>query len=220
MSENDERPTFMNSELSNLAGRIQSVKTDVITSLKPANKNTCDPRGFANLLLYVAHQQGKSLTNLVMQKLLYFAHATYLLKNKRPLISGFFEAWKYGPVHPIVYQAFKAAGDQPIAFQAVSREVLTGVEKIVPWPDEPEITALANDIFSALGHMSPGRLVEISHAPGAPWDFVVNKSETSLAFGMRITDNLIVERFKHHKVPVVDYVKHGEPSEDAPLTGD
>ena len=32
--------------------------------------------------------------HLALQKLLEFAHALFLIENKRPLVSGYFEAWK------------------------------------------------------------------------------------------------------------------------------
>jgi hypothetical protein len=66
--------------------------------------------------------------------------------------------------------------------------------------------------------MTPGRLVDISHAKGAPWHFVVDKGRTSLAFGMRIPDEVIRERFKHHKVSVGSQPSAGEPREDTPFT--
>jgi hypothetical protein len=65
--------------------------------------------------------------------------------------------------------------------------------------------------------MTPGRLVEISHASGAPWHFIVNKARTSTAFGLRIPDEVIVERFKFHKVSIGAEPKRGEPREDTPF---
>jgi hypothetical protein len=59
--------------------------------------------------------------------------------------------------------------------------------------------------------------VEIAHAKGAPWDFIVDKSRTSVAFGMRIPDDVIVTRFKYHKVSVADAPSSGEPGEDSPF---
>jgi hypothetical protein len=68
--------------------------------------------------------------------------------------------------------------------------------------------------------MSPGRLVEISHAKGAPWDIVVNKAKTSVALGLRIPDNLIKEKFQFHKVSVGQDPRIGElHEEDAPIAG-
>ncbi|MFK4532089.1 putative phage-associated protein [Bradyrhizobium ottawaense] len=50
-----------------------------------------DPRCIANLMLDESERIGQPLTNLALQKLLYFAHAIYLIEHRRPLVSGYFE---------------------------------------------------------------------------------------------------------------------------------
>ena len=95
-----------------------------------------DPRSIANLMLDEADRCGHRITNLALQKLLYFAHAIFLIEEKRPLVSGYFEAWEYGPVNPTAYQAFKSAGTQPITFRATRVEVATGVRADITPPDD------------------------------------------------------------------------------------
>lgn len=176
-----------------------------------------DPRSVCNLILDEARNRTPP-TNLALQKLLYFVHGLYLIETKRPLVLGYFEAWQYGPVHPAAYRAFKSAGDRPITFRAVSRDPLTGAERPIPNPSEDgDVAEQVRRVMSVYGRMTPGRLVELSHAKGAPWDFVVDKARTSMAFGLRIPDTVILERFKHHKVSIGSAPSKGEPSEDAPF---
>jgi uncharacterized phage-associated protein len=176
-----------------------------------------DPRSIANLLLDEADRSGYRLTNLALQKLLYFAHAIFLIEQKRPLVSGYFEAWEYGPVHPTAYQAFRQAGAEPIEFRAERVDAATGARSEIVRPEDLPVRQHITRIVQSYGRMTPGRLVEISHAKGAPWDFIANKGRTSLAFGMRISDDVIRERFKHHKVSVGHFPIIGEPGEDTPL---
>jgi len=63
-------------------------------------KKPYDARAIANLMLDEASEMDRGVTNLALQKLLYFAHSLFLIEYKRPLVSGYFEAWKLGPVHP------------------------------------------------------------------------------------------------------------------------
>jgi uncharacterized phage-associated protein len=177
-----------------------------------------DPRSVANLMLDQASQREIVLHHLSLQKLLYFGHGIFLTAFRKPLVSGYFEAWQYGPVHPAVYHAFKAAGDRPIDFRAVSRNPLTGRERQISPPVDPDVHKVVDRVLLALGELSPGRLVEISHARGAPWDTVVNEAETTMAFGLRIPDNAIVARFRFHKVAVGTEPPIGEPREDLPFT--
>ena len=176
-----------------------------------------DPRSIANLMLEEAHRHGTPITNLALQKLLYFAHALFLVERKRPLVSGNFEAWTFGPVHPVVYEAFKSAGGQPITTKASGINVATGARVQLSSPANPEVTRHVERVLLSYGRLTPGRLVDISHAKGAPWDFVVNKGRTAVAFGLRISDDVILERFKYHKVSVSEAPAAGEPGEDAPL---
>jgi uncharacterized phage-associated protein len=177
-----------------------------------------DARAISNLLLDMAGTGGLSVSNLALQKLLYFAHARHLIEAKQPLVTGYFEAWRYGPVHPAAYQAFKAAGDAPITFRAVRRDPLTGQESRLEAPQDAHVLQLIRWVTASYGPLTPGRLVEISHAKGAPWDFVVNQARTTMAFGLRISDTVITERFKFHKISVGAEPVAGEPVEDTPFT--
>jgi uncharacterized phage-associated protein len=133
-------------------------------------------------------------------------------------VLGYFEAWQFGPVHPTAYRAFKTAGNQPITFRARRVDPLTGTQSSIPAPKEEQITEIVDRVLGSYGKMTPGRLVEISHAPGAPWHSVVDRARSGTAFGMRITDDLILSRFKYHKVSVGLAPASGEPGEDAPFT--
>jgi uncharacterized phage-associated protein len=157
------------------------------------------------------------ITNLALQKLLYFVHGVYLIETKRPLVMGYFEAWQYGPVHPAAYNAFKRAGDKPIWFRATRQNPLTGESFPILDSTDSAIKERVRRVVALYARMTPGRLVELSHAVGAPWHFIVDKARTSMAFGMRIPDDVIVARFKYHKVSIGLRPLNGEPLEDAPF---
>lgn len=176
-----------------------------------------DPRSICNLMLDEADRDGTRVTNLALQKLLYFAHARYLIEARTPLVSGYFEAWQYGPVHPAAYRAFKTAGDRPIDFRAERQDPLTGQRQQLPPPEDDSIRRQIRAVMVSYGRLTPGRLVEISHAKGAPWDYVVGQARDNMAFGLRLSDNVIVERFKYHKVSVGAAPSPGEPIEDTPF---
>ena len=182
------------------------------------NEAPYDPRGVANLMLDEAERLGIRITNLALQKLLYFTHGIFLIEMKRPLVSGYFEAWQYGPVHPAAYEAFRSGGSEHIDFRAKAQDLMTGKKTEIAKPDDPIAQRQIFHVLSSFGRLSPGRLVDVSHAKGAPWHFIVDKARTSVAFGLRIPDNVIVERFKHHKVSIGDAPVAGEPREDTPFT--
>ena len=49
----------------------------------------------------------EGITNLKLQKILYFAQAAHLALCDKPLFEDEIQAWKYGPVVPSVYNIFK-----------------------------------------------------------------------------------------------------------------
>jgi uncharacterized phage-associated protein len=153
-------------------------------------------------MLDEADRVGRPITNLALQKLLYFVHSLFLIEHKRPLISGYFEAWRLGPVHPAVYSAFKQWGDKPIQMKACKRNVLTGEKSEIPLPSAQEVLTLIAHVMRSYGKLTPGRLVDLAHAKGAPWDTIVAQGSTGVAVGLRIPDELIIQRFKHHKISV------------------
>lgn len=177
-----------------------------------------DARGVANLMLDMGDQRERAFTNLVLQKLLYFAHARCLVASKKPLLTGYFEAWQYGPVHPTVYQSFRQAGHSTINFRAHRTDLLTGRQTLVSPPDSPLAHDIVEFVVDTYGRLPVSRLVAISHAPEAPWHYVVTQANNRVTLGLRIPDKIIVERFNRHKVAVQGVFELGEAIEDTPLT--
>ena len=186
----------------------------------PASLQTIKDRSIANLLLDEADRLAVAVTNLSLQKLLYFAHGLSLVEVGKPLVSGYFEAWQHGPVHPLVYRAFKDAGRTPIWFRAKGVDVLTGQSKALPMVDTPQALRFILKVLIAYGRLSPGSLVDVTHAKDGPWDFIVRKSKHSIVLGMRIPDDVISERFKNHMMSISANTPTDGPHEDTPFGRD
>lgn len=66
-------------------------------------------------ILCLAQCNGDTITNLKLQKLLYYAQAWFLVNNNNTkLFEDDIEAWQYGPVVPSVYNEYKIFGRAPI----------------------------------------------------------------------------------------------------------
>ena len=178
---------------------------------------TFDARAVANLILDEATRKSRRISNLSLQKLLYFSHGLYLIRHNCPLVTGYFEAWKLGPVHPTVYESFKSAADQIIDFRANRFNLVTQRSESIAKIDDPDCLQTVSQVVDAYGQLPPGRLVELSHAANAPWSFVVDNSKMRPMLGLRITDSIIREKFKFHKFSVGNVPTAGELDEDAPF---
>lgn len=206
--------------VSNLHGTGPVVTMSYINQkerLTGMNAAPIDPRSICNLMLDEAGDD-MPLSNLALQKLLYFAHGLYLSETGQPLVTGYFEAWQYGPVHPAAYAAFKMAGNRHITFRAERQNPLTGTKAPINPPTEKKVIGCVRKVIMNCAGMTPGQLVDLSHAKDGPWDQIVKKAQSGAALGLRIPNDIISGCFRYHKVFVGLVPTRGEPVEDAPLT--
>jgi len=76
----------------------------------------------ANLFLSWANRDGDLITNLKLQKLLYYAQAWHLVHLKKCLFNETIEAWELGPVVPVAYKEFKRFSFRPIEYKNNNHE--------------------------------------------------------------------------------------------------
>lgn len=151
-----------------------------------------DVRTVANVVLLHSRLLGLSVTNLHLNKILYFMHVDHLRDFQRPLVSAKIEAWEYGPVFREVYNQFKGFRRQPIVTLAQRVNYDTG-------QFEDSVDPLPSDLLDYLRklsefylHTPSSVLVDLSHAKGGAWDKVWS-SGTSFNAGMEITEDIIRE---------------------------
>jgi len=99
------------------------------------------------------------MTNLHVQKLLYYAQGWTLGHFGRPLFDDSIEAWKLGPVVPDVYRALRKYGDEAIG----AGEVQGAAERLTP-----EDRAIIESVWFGYRKYSAFGLSEQSHRE-KPW---------------------------------------------------
>lgn len=152
---------------------------------------TFDARDVANFVLDTCESLGRPVTNLSLQKLVYFCHSLTLATTGKPLISERFEAWQHGPVMPYLYREFKAYGDAPIRSRATKLDKQTGGRMTARYSFSESLENLLRSITTTYSALTAYQLVQISHEPGGPWDVVWNHGKV-LNAGMKISNDLIV----------------------------
>ena len=90
----------------------------------------------ADFLLVESRERGEVLTNLKLQKLLYYADGWFAVLSGRPLFGEDFQAWVHGPVLPSQYQRFKDWRWRPIEQDllrpaGLAKEIETHLEEII-----------------------------------------------------------------------------------------
>ena len=179
-----------------------------------------DPRSVVNFMIEYGKVRDYKLKNVSLQKLLYFCHAAYLVRHGKPLVSGYFEAWEYGPVHRTVYDALRQYGRQEVTKPIDRRDPFTGQVSVISPPHNIVVTDHVEQTMRTLGRIAPGHLIALSHAADGPWHYVWNKSKLEPVLGNRITDKITLERFARLKASLTFEPLFGDTDEASPLTGD
>lgn len=68
----------------------------------------------AKYIIFYCRRRGYLITNLKLQKLLYFIQAEFLVSIGAPCFNEEIEAWDFGPVVPEVYHEYKSFGNSNI----------------------------------------------------------------------------------------------------------
>src|SRR5262249_51853966 len=112
-----------------------------------AAMGACDAREVANFFLDLAEDRRLTLTQIPLQKILYFAHAWFLARRGRPLVDEEFEAWEYGPVVRSIHEQFKRFGDAPILNKATRLNFANGTYEDVTYSFDRETAEALERIF-------------------------------------------------------------------------
>jgi uncharacterized phage-associated protein len=154
-----------------------------------------DARAVANLVLDKADEIKADITQLQLYKMIYFAHGWYLATEKKRLVEQSFQAWSYGPVIPIVRDAFKEFGRNPIKGRAEKFDIFTGeLISIDPINDNKDVDFINKVVV--FYHVYDGwELSDMTHEKGSPWDKVWNSEKPIGNLGLRIDEKLIEMHF-------------------------
>lgn len=122
-----------------------------------------DPLAIANYVVEYARGQHKSITNLKLQKILFYLQAAFLVEHNEPLMNTEFSRWQYGPVAQDVYYKFNSYGGSPI--DEVAKEVnLDTFEISTPKLTDITVQKELNQYIDKLIEHDAWDLVEKTHA--------------------------------------------------------
>jgi len=134
----------------------------------------------ANIIIKISLHNNKPLTQMHVNKLLYFANGTYLLANKNPLIQEKFVALEYGPVERKLYNVLKFYGRNIIPTPIKLPEQEVKISDVV-------INLLKKE-YNTFKDFTGMQLSALTHKKNGAWDKTNKYNE--------IADNDIYEEFK------------------------
>lgn len=118
----------------------------------------------ADYFLAVSNSTGELLSNLKLQKLVYYAQAWHLaMYNGKPLFDNEFQAWVHGPVLVELYNEYKYLGYKPIVKDELDESYIAKFER-----DFSEETVFLNKIIEEYLSLSAYQLERLTHME-EPW---------------------------------------------------
>ena len=103
-------------------------------------------------------EAGDTISNLKLQKLLYYAQGFHLAIFEAPLFAEPIEAWVHGPVVPEIYRAYKDCG----------AEAIPAPSGFDPMQLDQPTRELLDEVYDVYGQYSAWKLRNMTHVE-APW---------------------------------------------------
>lgn len=108
-------------------------------------------------LAQVDEDAGDSISNLKLQKLVYYAQGFHLALYDNPLFGEDIVAWEHGPVVIPLYREYKKYGAGPIPSAEIDLETF-----------QPKLRELLDEVYSVYGQFSASKLRALTHEE-PPW---------------------------------------------------
>lgn len=153
-----------------------------------------DVRAIANFILDLADQKNVGVSNMALNKIIYFIHSDYLVEKSDPLVSAKIEAWQHGPVFREIYHEFKNCGDQNITTRALKLNFDTGEKEVASIYFSNSETIYISALVERYIDFSAAQLRALSHREGSPWHQVWDHSGKSNP-RMKISNDLIKSHY-------------------------
>jgi uncharacterized phage-associated protein len=133
-----------------------------------------DARALGNFILDAADRCSIGVSNLALNKIMYFSFGQYYKNYKCYIFQDKFEAWQYGPVIPEIYHQFKIYENKKIESRATKLNFKSGINEIVNYYFDQDKADFLSETIGLYLKIDPGRLVDWSHEKGGPWSKVWN----------------------------------------------
>ena len=128
-------------------------------------KNPLEPISSAEAArAFLEVKDGRDVSALKMQKLVYIAHEDHIVKTAKPLISDPVEAWGDGPVFPALYR---------IIGNSEENSADVGILREIEKPGE-DVLQHVRKVWNHLKERSGPGLAQDTHDKDSPWHMAMN----------------------------------------------
>jgi uncharacterized phage-associated protein len=142
----------------------------------------------ASYFIERANQTESEISNLKLQKLVYYSQAWHLAIHGTPLFEEDFQAWVHGPVVPELYQKYKSFGWQPIK-EAASPKLSEEASSFLNEVADEYFACDAYELEQMTHVEAPWNRARENLPPDAPSNAVIEKEWMKEYYGARGEEN-------------------------------
>ncbi len=146
----------------------------------------------SNYFISLSNETGNLISNLKLQKLIYYAQAWHLAYFGVRLIDGDFQAWVHGPVLPENYREFRSFGWKPIIIEELNQDF---IERFCSEIVEPKQCDLLNDVVDEYFGLTAFQLERMTHSED-PWIIARRDLASDVPSENVITEKSMIDYYK------------------------
>jgi len=169
----------------------------VIFVVSPMTKLT-PYKELADYFISLSNETGNLISNLKLQKLLYYAQAWHLAYFENRLINEDFEAWVHGPVLPKAYLEFCDFGWKPIFKEHLNQNFINNFCSEIITQKQCE---LLNDVVNEYFGLTAFQLEKLTHSEN-PWKIARGDLAPDIPSSKIITDKSMIDYYQQFVVSV------------------
>lgn len=121
----------------------------------------------AKYIIRKSDEDGYPVSNLQLQKILYYIQREFLQKKSEPLFDEDFEAWQFGPVVPAVYWKYCGSAALPLNIYDKNEIIDIGASA----------KSFINKIVEEKEKLNPWTMVSDLHKPERAWSIIFNNGQ-------------------------------------------
>ena len=123
----------------------------------------------AEYIVTQAYEDGDPVSNLKLQKLLYYVQGEAIKMHGEPAFKEPIEVWNYGPVVRTVYERFRIFGAGPIFRKYDTSGIIGDIKNVI------------DSVLAEYGNLSAWDLVQETHKPETPWSIAMENGKSTIS---------------------------------------
>ena len=151
----------------------------------------------AAILVMRGIEERNYLSQMKLQKVVFFAHGYHLARYDEPLIVENFQAWKFGPVLQSIYHDFKLYGSNPITDTNSLSDPYYRSDF-----NPKKLSKSAQDAINYTWEVTKGltaaQLSNWTHLKGSPWSESYNERDKEIIIRNDLIKNYFQSKILEH----------------------